>query len=233
MDPGDRPPLKVNLRRHSTREGLDDGHHKGRRLPAQILWRLVSAAVFVNPVVHSYALKRALLRMFGARIGAGVLIKPGVKISYPWHLTIGDYSWIGESAWLDSTSPLSIGKHAVISQGAYLCCGKHDWSDPGMGSVSAPITVEDGAWVAAFARVAGDVTIGQEAIVALGAVVFTDCEPRGTYQGNPARRVGTRRIRDDVGPKRPPPVRRRGRRVEPEPPETLLDEVPTARCAAS
>ena len=71
-----------------------------------------------------------------------------------------------------------------------------------MGSMQTPIVVEDGAWVAAFARVAGGVTIGQEAMVAMGAVVFTDCEPRGTYRGNPAQRVGRRRIRDYPGPRR-------------------------------
>ena len=72
-----------------------------------------------------------------------------------------------------------------------------------MGNVIAPIVVEDGAWIASFARIAGNVTIGQEAIVALGAVVFSDCEPRGTYRGNPAQRVGRRRIRDYAGPRRP------------------------------
>jgi acetyltransferase-like isoleucine patch superfamily enzyme len=65
-----------------------------------------------------------------------------------------------------------------------------------MGSLRTPITVEDGAWIAAFARIAGNVTIGQEAMISMGAVVFTDCEPRQTYRGNPAHRVGRRRIRD-------------------------------------
>src|SRR5947199_376368 len=81
----------------------------------------------------------------------------------------------GEGAWLDCTSPLTVGRHVVISQGAYLCCGMHDWHDPGMGSVATPIVVEDGAWIAAFARIGGNVTIGQEAMVAMGSVVFNDC----------------------------------------------------------
>ncbi len=197
----ERPPLKIDLRLHDAREGRG-GHDYGRSVPIRVLWMLVSAIVFQNSLVISYGIKRWILRAFGAEIGDGVLIKPGVTIKYPWHLKIGEYSWIGERAWLDCTSPLTIGKHAVISQGVYLCCGMHDWADPGMGSVSAPIVIEDGAWVAAFARVAGNVTIGQEAIVALGAVVFNDCEPRGTYRGNPATRIGQRRIRNYVGPKR-------------------------------
>jgi putative colanic acid biosynthesis acetyltransferase WcaF len=200
----DRPPLKVDLRLTSTRAGLPGGDDKGGRgFVIRAVWSIVNAIVFLNPVLPAYKFKARVLRAFGADIGEGVVIKPGVNIKYPWFLTIGEYSWIGERAWLDCTSPLRIGKHVVISQGVFLCCGTHDWEDPGMGSVVAPILVEDGAWIASFARVAGNVTIGQEAMIALGAVVFGDCEPRGTYRGNPAQRVGRRRIRDYPGPRRP------------------------------
>lgn len=198
-----RPPLKVDLRLHSTRAGLPGGDDKGGRgFLVRMVWSFVNATVFLNPVLPAYGFKARLLRLFGAEIGEGVVIKPSVNIKYPWHLSIGDHSWIGERVWLDCLSPLTIGKHVVISQGAYLCCGMHDWEDPGMGSVIAPIVVEDGAWIASFARVAGNVRVGQEAIVAMGAVVFGDCEPRGTYRGNPAQRVGRRRIRDYPGPRR-------------------------------
>jgi acetyltransferase-like isoleucine patch superfamily enzyme len=74
-----------------------------------------------------------------------------------------------------------------------------------MGTIQTPIVVEDGAWIAAFALIAGNVTIGQEALVTMGAVVFSDCEPRGAYRGNPAQRVGRRRIRDVPGVKRREP----------------------------
>jgi putative colanic acid biosynthesis acetyltransferase WcaF len=203
-----RPPLKVDLRLFSTRAGLAGGDDKGgRSFVVRALWLLVNAVVFLNPVLPAYRLKARILRAFGAQIGTGVTIKPPVNIKYPWFLEIGDHCWIGERVWLDCTSPLRIGRHVVISQGAYLCCGTHDWEDPGMGSVIAPIVVEDGAWIAAFARIAGNVTIGQEAMIAMGAVVFGDCEPRGTYRGNPAQRVGRRRIRDYPGPLRPPAAR--------------------------
>jgi putative colanic acid biosynthesis acetyltransferase WcaF len=166
---------------------------------------LVNAILFLNPVLPAYGLKRLILRAFGAEIGNGVIIKPAVNIKYPWFLTIGDHSWIGERVWLDCLAPLTIGKHVCISQGAYLVCGTHDWEDPGMGSVIAPIVVEDGVWIASYARIAGNVTVGQEAMVALGSVVFNDCEPRSIYRGNPAQRVAPRRIRDYPGPRRPPP----------------------------
>jgi putative colanic acid biosynthesis acetyltransferase WcaF len=201
--PEDRPPLKVDLRLFSTREGLPGGDDKGRGFLMRALWMVVEAIVFMNPVLPAYRFKARLLRLFGATIGEGVVIKPGVHIKYPWHLTIGDHCWIGERAWLDTSSPLTIGSHVVISQGAFLACGMHDWMDPGMGSMAAPIVVEDGVWIASFACIAGNVRIGQEAMIAMGSVVFTDCEPRGTYRGNPAQRVGVRRIRNHPGPARP------------------------------
>lgn len=200
----DRPPLKVDLRLHSTRAGLPGGDDKGGRgFAIRALWLFVNAIVFLNPVLPAYGLKARILRRFGAEIGEGVIIKPSVNIKYPWFLKIGDHSWVGERVWLDCTSPLTIGRHVVISQGCFLCCGTHDWEDPGMGSVIAPIDVEDGVWIAAFSRIAGGVTIGQETMVAMGAVVFADCEPRSTYRGNPAQRVGRRRIRNYPGPRRP------------------------------
>jgi putative colanic acid biosynthesis acetyltransferase WcaF len=206
MDDSSRPPLKVDLRLFSNRAGLPGGDDKGGRgFAIRTVWLFVNALVFLNPVLPAYGLKTWVLRKFGASIGEDVTIKPSVNIKYPWFLTIGDHCWIGERVWLDCTSPLTIGSHVVISQGAYLCCGTHDWEDPGMGSVITPIVVEDGAWIAAFARIAGNVTIGQEAMIAMGAVVFADCEPRSTYRGNPAQRVGRRRIRDYPGPRRSRP----------------------------
>lgn len=208
MTDEERPPLQVDLRLTSTREGLEGGDDKGgASFLLRTTWFFVNALVLRNPVLHSYALKRWVLRRFGATIGEGVLIKPGVNVKYPWFLEIGEHSWIGEGVWLDSLSPLRIGRHVVISQGAFLCCGMHDWMDPGMGSVIAPITVEDGVWIASQARIAGNVTIGQEAMVVLGAVVFGDCEPRGVYRGNPAVKIGVRRIRSYPGPRRPKRVR--------------------------
>jgi putative colanic acid biosynthesis acetyltransferase WcaF len=187
--------MRVDLRSTSRR-----GYHPGRSYPYRALWLLVEAVVLLNPIVTPYALKRWTLRRFGARIGAGVLIKPSVHVKYPWHLEIGDHAWIGERAWIDNFVSVRIGANAVVSQGAYLCTGNHDWSDPGMGLLLKPITVEDGAWVGAFARIAPGVTVGREAVVTLGAVLLQDALTKGVYAGNPAVRVRERSIRDRPGP---------------------------------
>ncbi|MGD0581153.1 MAG: putative colanic acid biosynthesis acetyltransferase, partial [Bryobacteraceae bacterium] len=92
-----------------------------------------------------------MLRLFGARIGQGVVIKPGTRVKFPWRLQIGEHSWIGESAWLDDLSEISIGSNCCVSQGAYLCTGNHDWSDPAFRLIVRPIVLCDGSWVGAHA----------------------------------------------------------------------------------
>ncbi len=181
--------MNVDLSRPSRR-----GYRPGRPFAVRAAWLIVEALVFLNPLVTNYGFKTFLLRAFGARVGRGLVIKPNVHIKYPWHLAIGDHVWLGERSWIDNFVLVRIGSNACISQGAYLCTGNHDWSDPSMGLMVRPLVVEDGAWVAAFARVAPGVTVGRQAIVTLGSVLLDDAEPNGIYRGNPARLVGTRTI---------------------------------------
>ncbi len=101
----------------------------GATILRQLLWYFIGA-----PLVRSYWLpvtsfKVWLLRCFGAKIGQQVTIKPGVKVKFPWRLTVGDYVWIGENAWLDNVAPITIDSHVCLSQDVYLCTGNHDYSD--------------------------------------------------------------------------------------------------------
>ena len=169
-------------------------YRPGRPFVVRALWLIVEALVLLNPVVTSYRLKTWLLRLFGATVGDGLLIKPGVHVKYPWRLRIGDHCWLGERAWIDNMEDVTLGSNVVVSQGAYLCTGNHDWSDPVLPLAPQPIVVEDGAWVGAFAKVAPGRTIGAGSVLALGAVALEDTEPWGIYAGNPASRIGTREL---------------------------------------
>jgi putative colanic acid biosynthesis acetyltransferase WcaF len=170
-------------------------YRPGRSYPVRALWMLVEALTLLNPLLVSYRFKVAVLRWFGAEIGEGLVLKPGVHVKHPWRLRIGDNCWLGERAWIDNMEAVTLGSNVVVSQGAYLCTGNHDWSDPVMPLAPRPIEVEDGAWVGAFARVAPGTTIAAGSVIALGGVVFSDTEPWGIYRGNPAERVGTRTLK--------------------------------------
>jgi putative colanic acid biosynthesis acetyltransferase WcaF len=163
-----------------------------------MLWFFIGAPLLRSPWLPLASWKAGLLRLFGARLGRGVVVKPGVRVKHPWLLEIGDYSWIGEDAWIDNLAPVTIGRNACISQGAYLCTGNHDWSDPAFGLIVKPIGVEDGAWVGAKSVIAPGVVVGAYAVICAGSVVNAAVPPLQVRGGNPAVFLKTREIRQEV-----------------------------------
>jgi putative colanic acid biosynthesis acetyltransferase WcaF len=140
---------------------------------------------FLSPLPWPGSWRRGLLRLFGAKVGRGVVIKPRVNVHLPWKLSIGDYSWIGEEVFILNLEPVSIGAHCCVSQRAFLCTGNHDYRDPAFAYRNAPIAVEDGAWVGAQVFVAPGVMIGGEAVVTAGSVVLRNLPGAMVCSGNP------------------------------------------------
>ena len=147
---------------------------------------------FTNPLFPFIAPKRFLLKLFGASIGTGLDIKPKVNIKYPWKLTIGDYVWIGEGAWIDNLAHVTIGSHVCLSQRCTLICGNHDYKRPTFDLITGSIRIDDGAWVGAGAMLGPGVHIATHAILGLGSTATTDLEPYSIYRGNPAVKVRDR-----------------------------------------
>lgn len=160
----------------------------------QLLWYFVGA-----PLVQSYwlpmsGLKVQLLRWFGATIGQGVRIKPGVRVKFPWRLAIGDYVWLGEDTWIDNLAFVTIESHVCISQGVYLCTGNHNWSHPNFELITAPIHIQTSSWIAARSTIGPGVTVGRGAILALGSVTGRSLEAMMIYAGNPAQPIKPRKL---------------------------------------
>jgi putative colanic acid biosynthesis acetyltransferase WcaF len=166
----------------------------GRSLAVRIVWFLLGQPLLRSSVLPSSSLRRALLRLFGAAVGEGAVIKPGVRVKYPWKLKVGKHCWLGEDAWIDNVAPVILGDNVCISQGVYLCTGNHDWRDPAFGLIALPISIQDGAWVAARASVAPGVVIGCCAVVGFGAVVIRNIPAREIHSGNPAVFIRHREI---------------------------------------
>ena len=164
----------------------NDWYSPGRSRTVQALWFFLGAPVVRCSLMPSSALRAWLLRLFGARIGAGVVLKPGVRIKFPWRLSLGDHSWIGEDCWLDNLQQISIGSNVCVSQGAYLCTGNHDWADGSFGLIVKPITLGDGSWVGAKCVLGPGVELGQCAIAAAGSVVTKSIPEYEIHAGNPA-----------------------------------------------
>ncbi len=170
------------------------GFVRGRPAFVEALWVLVQM-VFVSSWLPGSWQRRMALRAFGAQIGSGVIIKPGVRVKFPWRLTIGDHCWLGESVWIDNLAEVSISANCCISQGAYLCTGSHDWSKAGFDLAARPICIGDHAWIAAGASIGPGMSVGEGAVLALASVATADLDAWRIYRGNPAVKTGSRNMR--------------------------------------
>ncbi len=139
--------------------------------------------------------RAGLLRIFGARIGCGTVWKPRVRVKFPWRLSVGDHSWIGEAVWIDNLAPVAIGDHVCISQGAYLCTGNHDWSAPSFDLIESGILLKRGVWIGARALVMPGSHAEEGAVLAAGSVGSGRLEAFTIYRGNPAVSLRPRRIK--------------------------------------
>jgi putative colanic acid biosynthesis acetyltransferase WcaF len=167
-------------------------YRPGATYIARILWYLLGQRLLRSQLLTSYSMKAALLRLFGAKVGKGVVIKPGVRVKYPWRLEVGDHVWIGEDAWIDNLDDVRIGSHVCLSQGVYLCTGNHDWKVASFDYRLSGIVVGMGAWIGAKSLVAPGVQVNEYAILAAGSVATRHLAPAQVYAGNPAIRVRDR-----------------------------------------
>jgi putative colanic acid biosynthesis acetyltransferase WcaF len=158
---------------------------------AQLWWLFQTLFVLPTPQ-YMFAWRRFALTLFGAKIGSRVLIRPGVRVTYPWNLKIGDYVWIGDNVTIYSVAEISIGSHSCVSQESYLCAGTHDHRDVTFAFVSTPIRIGEECWVAARSFIGPGVEIGDAAVVAAGSVVMTSVDAETIVAGNPAKFVGKR-----------------------------------------
>ena len=169
-------------------------YNTGASVIKRTLWYFANSAILNNSFIPFSRIKIKVLRLFGAKIGKGVVIKPSVNIKYPWNLKIGDYVWIGENVWIDNLVKVHIGKKAVVSQGALLLCGNHNYKKPTFDLMVKEIDIQEGAWIGANCTVCQGVTAKPYSMLAVGSVASHDLDAYGLYRGNPAVKVKERVI---------------------------------------
>jgi putative colanic acid biosynthesis acetyltransferase WcaF len=181
--------MKVNLKSYD-----NSSYSPGSSGLKRLLWFYVNT-MFINCAwMPVSSIKVSLLRLFGARIGNDVVIKPNVNIKYPWFLSIGNSVWIGEEVWIDNLTEVSISDNCCLSQGAMLLTGNHNFTLPTFDLIVQKIVLEEGAWVGAKAVVCPGITCKSHSVLAVGSVATKDLEANGIYQGNPATFVKERII---------------------------------------
>ena len=139
--------------------------------------------------------RRGLLRLFGATMGGGVNIANTATIYFPWNLEIGEWSAIGEYAYIYNLGKVVIGEKSTVSQRAHLCAGSHDYMDPTLPLLTPPISIGNQSWICADSFIGPGVTIGEGVVVGARAVVVRDVESWTVVAGNPARFIKKRELR--------------------------------------
>ena len=164
----------------------NNNHYQPGSTAQKLLWYFTNMFFFKPMLPFPSSFKVKLLKLFGAKAGKGVVIKPNVNIKYPWFLEIGEDCWIGEGVWIDNLATVKIGSNVVLSQGAYLLTGSHDYKKESFDLVLDEIILEDGVWIGAKAVVCPGVICKSHSVLSVGSTATRDLEAYGIYQGNPA-----------------------------------------------
>jgi putative colanic acid biosynthesis acetyltransferase WcaF len=170
---------------------------RGRAALYVQLWWLFQALIVKHLPQICYPLRRGLLRAFGARIGSNVLIRQGVEITFPWKVTIGDNTWIGDDVTLYSLGPIVIGANTVISQKSYICAADHDYTRSSFPIRERPVQIGDQVWIGADVWVGPGVKVADGAVVGARSTVIKDLPEAMVYVGSPCKPVRRRKSADD------------------------------------
>jgi putative colanic acid biosynthesis acetyltransferase WcaF len=151
------------------------------------LWWVARSVFFAPWLPVPSAIKVRILRLFGATMGHGVIIRSRVNITFPWRFECGDYVWIGDEVVILSLAKIRIGSNTCISQRAFLCTGSHDFSRKSFDLTARPIMIGDGCWIGAQSFVGPGVTFGDGSRCLAGAVVVKDVPMGSAVAGVPAQ----------------------------------------------
>lgn len=174
--------------------GYDNSWYYAGNPVKRLTWYFTNICFFICPLFPFSPAKVFLLRLFGAKVGRGVIIKPSVNIKYPWKLRIGNHVWIGENVWIDNLEEVAIGNNVCISQGALILSGNHDYKKIKFDLVIKKIAIDDGVWIGAKSIVANGVHCASHSVLTAGSVASADLEPYSVYKGNPAVKVKERKM---------------------------------------
>jgi len=167
---------------------------RGRNAFVVQLWWLVQSLFFRTSPQICYGWRRFLLRLFGAKIGKKVIIRPSVQITYPWKVSIGDFSWIGDDVVLYSLGEIEIGENVVVSQKSYLCTGSHDYLKNDFPIFAKKITIKDECWLATDVFVSPGITIEKGTVIGARSSVYKSLPAYKVCIGNPVKILRERKI---------------------------------------
>lgn len=158
------------------------------------LWNICYLLFFRFSPRPFHAWRRWILILFGAKIGKHTHVYPSVKIWAPWNLIIGNECGIGDEVELYAMDLIQIGNRTVISQSSFICCGTHDYNNPGFPLVTKPIVIGNEVWIAARVFVHPGVIIEDGCIVGAASVVSNNLSKWTINSGFPCKLIKERKV---------------------------------------
>ena len=159
----------------------------------RVSWNIVWLLLYRPSPRPLHVWRSLLLRLVGAKMGPNCHFYPASKVWAPWNLVCGKQVTAADQAEIYNPAPITLGGHAILSQGAYLCGASHDYDDPAFPLMAFSMRIGSYAWICARASVAPGVEVGDGAVLGLGSVAYQNLEPWTVYRGVPAVRIRQRR----------------------------------------
>lgn len=163
----------------------------------ELTWTIVEFLIITNPLQISSRLRIRVLKFFGANVGSGAIIRPRVRIKYPWKLSIGNDCWIGEGVWIHNQDFVTIESDVVLSQESFITTGSHNTSID-MSLETSPVIVKQGAWITSRSMILKGVIIGRNAIITPNSVCHKSIPDNAVYGGNPIKFIKNRIIDESM-----------------------------------
>lgn len=124
--------------------------------------------------------------LFAGNIGEGSRVMPPLNLVCANQVKIGRNVLIMGGCLMMSRGGITIDDDAMIAANAQLISNNHDLHDHAL-LVCKPVHICRNAWIGAGATILPGVTVGENAVVAAGAVVTKDVEANTIVGGNPAK----------------------------------------------
>ncbi len=157
-------------------------------------WYICNRLFLKTSIPYPSGLKTIILKIFGAKAGNGIVLKPNINIKYPWLLQLGDNVWIGENCWIDNLGNVEIGSNVCVSQGTYIFCGNHDFKKENFDLKVEDIKIENGVWIGAKSVICPGVTLKSHSVISVGSIITSDTVPYSIYKSFTTKKIKSRII---------------------------------------
>ena len=150
----------------------------------------MGAINFLLAIVPFNALRLLILKLVGVKCGHGVAFERGIRLDFPWRLTIGNNCYISKLVYFDCRGGfITIGNSNDISEGALIYTLTHDIQSEDFGIKSGDVVIGNRNWICVRAIVLPGTRLGVGNVLSSNSVFSGTSADFSLLVGNPAQPV--------------------------------------------